>query len=65
MADLLETLIDLNWYLDSGGTNHCSLDSSNFIGEQEFAAIERIYMRNGELLKILHTGNFIFLLILL
>ena len=54
---LLDFLMDPNWYLDSGATNHYTLDLFNLSNKTDFHGSDNIYMVNGESLAISHIGS--------
>lgn len=60
MAALPETLVDPNWYPDSGSTSYCIPNSDILSEKQALLGTQEIYMGNGEGLNILHTGNSVF-----
>ncbi|TYK05754.1 Retrovirus-related Pol polyprotein from transposon TNT 1-94 [Cucumis melo var. makuwa] len=52
-----DTVINLNWYIDSGATNHLTVEYSNLSNPSEYSGIEKIMVGNGDSLHISYIGN--------
>lgn len=46
-------VIDPNWYIDSGVTNHITVEYSNLPNPLEYSDIEKIMIGNGVVLILL------------
>ncbi|KAL4038453.1 hypothetical protein IC575_002074 [Cucumis melo] len=52
-----DTVVDPNWYIDSGATNHVTRECSNMTNPTEYSGIEKVTVGNGNRLNISYVGN--------
>ena len=52
-----ETVIDTNWYPDSGASNHVTLEPANLMVKQEYFGPDQVQIGNGKGLHIKHVGS--------
>lgn len=50
------TVTDLNWYMDSGASNHITHDATNLDQASKTYAKTNIFVGNGEKLQVYNTG---------
>ena len=48
---------DMNWYPDSGATNHLTADSTNLMTQTEFFGTDKVHIGDGKGLSIKHIGQ--------
>ena len=48
---------NVEWYPDSGATNHLTADYSNLMSSSEFCGTDQVHMGNGKGLSIKHIGS--------
>ncbi|KAL0541581.1 hypothetical protein IC582_021634 [Cucumis melo] len=51
------TVVNPNWYIDSGATNHVTADYLNLSNPSDYSCIENITVRNGDSLYISYVGD--------
>lgn len=52
-----ETVVDPNWYVDSGATNHVTVNYNNLTNSMDYGGTELVTIGNGEKLHISYTGH--------
>ena len=52
-----ETLLERDWYLDSGASNHIMPEFSNLMDSVDFKGFEKLHIGNGQGLSICHVGT--------
>lgn len=52
-----ETVIDPNWYVDSGASNHVTSDFNNVTNSMPYGGKEKVVVGNGTALPISHIGT--------
>ncbi|KAA0051294.1 Retrovirus-related Pol polyprotein from transposon TNT 1-94 [Cucumis melo var. makuwa] len=52
-----ETIIDLNWYIDSGATNHVMAESSSLTNSVDYSGTDKVTVGNGNTLHISCVGH--------
>ncbi|PON97005.1 hypothetical protein TorRG33x02_073840, partial [Trema orientale] len=52
-----ETVADLNWYADTGATNHVTANLDNLATGVEYNGQERLMVGNGKTLYITHISS--------
>ena len=52
-----KTVVDHNWYIDSGAKNHVVVEYSNLTNSTEYSSIEKVIVENGDCLYIFYVGN--------
>ncbi|KAA0049613.1 Retrovirus-related Pol polyprotein from transposon TNT 1-94 [Cucumis melo var. makuwa] len=53
----LETVIDPNWYIDSGATNHVTAESSGLTNSVDYSGTDKVRAGNGNTLNITCVGH--------
>lgn len=52
-----ETVVNTNWHVDNGATNHVTSDYSNLSNISEYSGIENVVVGNGSKPQITCVGN--------
>ena len=52
-----QTVGDSSWYLDSGATNHITVDLNNLSLQHDYKGKDKITIGHGHTLSISHTGS--------